>query len=247
MVAKEIAKAKRERWDAEVRTALKKGLSPPDPPRELEPPEPPTRRRLFTADATSERLARLVAAEDRGILLTRDELAGWLGALDRYGGNGADRALFLEAHGGRPYAIDRQRDGASVRVPHLSVSILGGIQPDRLATLLLAGDDDGLAARFLFAWPDPSRPIRPRRAPNDGRALGALRWLLTLAPEVSGGCKQPRVLPLAPTAADRIQAWREEVADMEAGAAGLFLSWLGKLPGCRSARAGRTAARLVRG
>jgi hypothetical protein len=41
----------------------------------------------------------------------------------------------------------------------------------------------------------------------------------------------PRVLPFAPDAADDLQAWRERVADLEDAAAGLFLSWLDKLPG----------------
>ena len=39
------------------------------------------------------------------------------------------------------------------------------------------------------------------------------------------------MLPFDPPAADALQAWRERVAELEAGAAGLFVSWLGKLPG----------------
>ncbi len=231
MTAREMAKAKRERWEAEVRTAVKGNLPPPEPPRDVEPPEPPARRRLLMNNSTTEQIVRIVAANERAVLLHRDELAGWLGAMDKYGGNGADRATYLEAFGGRSYVVDRVKDGGSVRVPFLSVGVLGGIQPDRLGTMLLAGDDDGAAARFLYTWPEPRRPTRPRRSPNNTAALGALRRLLTLGQDEQDGRKTPRVLPFAPPAADHVQAWREQVAAMEPAASGLFLSWLGKLPG----------------
>jgi len=39
------------------------------------------------------------------------------------------------------------------------------------------------------------------------------------------------VLPLVPKAADALQLYRRQVAVMETEASGLFLSWLGKLPG----------------
>jgi hypothetical protein len=231
LVARELAKAKRERWETDVRAALKVGKPPPEPPRDAEAPEPPARRRLYTNDPTTEQVARIASGNERGILLGRDELAGWFGQLDKYGGKGSDRALYLEAYGGRPYVIDRVKDGAAVRVPFLSVGIVGGIQPDRLASLLLTGDDDGAAARFLYAWPEPRRPQRPRRSPDDASALVAFRWLLTLGPVEVDGRKGPLILPFEPAAADDLQAWREQVAAMELGAAGLFLSWLGKLPG----------------
>ena len=231
LAARELSKVKREIWEAEVKTAVKKGLAPPDPPREVGPPPPPERKRLLTNNTTTERLAGIIATNDRALILFRDELAGWVGQMDKYGGNGADRAAYIEAYGGRPYVIDRVKDGASIRVPHFSVGILGGIQPDRLASMLLAGDDDGLAARFLFSWPDPLPPTRPHRAPDNLSALGALRWLLTLLPDQVNGAKLPRVIPLTPAAVDRLHEWRLTVAAMEDGAAGLFLSWLGKLPG----------------
>ena len=39
------------------------------------------------------------------------------------------------------------------------------------------------------------------------------------------------LLPFTEDAACALHAWREEAADLEDGAAGMFLSWLGKLPG----------------
>src|SRR5215218_1347183 len=151
--------------------------------------------------------------------------------MDRYSGAGAgggDRAFWLQAYGGRRWVPDRVKDGElGVAVPHLTWGVLGGIQPDRAASLLMAGDDDGLAARFLYAWPAPRRPRRPRREPATGVLLSALRRLRELPWEPP----EPVVLPFAEEAAAALQDWREEVAGTEAEAAGLVLSWLGKLTG----------------
>lgn len=103
--------------------------------------------------------------------------------------------------------------------------ILGAIQPDRVASLLMAGDDDGLTARFLYAWPAPRKPTRPSAPPPAGRLADALRRL-------DWPCgAEPVALPFTEAAAGDHQAWREETAGMEAGATGLLLSWIGKLPG----------------
>jgi hypothetical protein len=227
---KQAAKECRAAWEAEVRTAQKNGVpSPREPLGAQEPPEL-ARRRVFTTDPTIEKAGRLSAENPRGLLLLRDELAGWLGGMDRYGGgSGADRAFWLQAYGGRRWVPDRVKDGANgVEIPNLTWGILGGIQPDRVASLLMAGDDDGLAARFLYAWPGPRPRARPRSALVAGRLASALRrldamdWL---------GSPVPVVLPFSEEAAAHIEDWQGEVAAMEAEAAGLYLSWIGKLPG----------------
>lgn len=219
----------RERWEAEVKKAVKDGLAPPLEPAGARDPDTLARRRVLTTEPTTEKAGRLAADNPRGLLLLRDELAGWLGAMDRYsGGGGADRAFWLQAYGGRRWLPDRVKDGErGVEVPHLTFGILGGIQPDRVASLLMAGDDDGLTARFLLAWPAPRKPTRPRNAPPVGYLADALRRLEALPwtpPE-------PMTLPFSGAAAAAMQEWREEAAALEADAAGLFLSWLGKLPG----------------
>jgi hypothetical protein len=79
----------------------------------------------------------------------RDELAGWIGSLDKYTsarGSAADRAFFLQAHNGGPYVVDRVIRGLTT-IDNLLLTICGGIQPDRLRQL---GDltGDGLWQRF---------------------------------------------------------------------------------------------------
>src|SRR5215212_8497793 len=118
-----------------------------------EEPAPPVRPRIRVADTTTERLGALAAALPRGLLLVRDELAGWLGAFDKCGGGGADRAFALEMWGGRPYVMDRMKSPEPIRIRHLSIGVLGGLQPDKVS-IILSGPDDGFASRLLWVWPD---------------------------------------------------------------------------------------------
>jgi hypothetical protein len=148
--------------------------------------------------------------------------------MDKYGGAGSDRPFWLEAYGGRPYTVDRVKDETAVHCRSLACGIVGCVQPDRLVTMLHSGDDDGLSSRFLCVWPEPNRPARPTRSPDDDAALASLRQLASLSLSGSG---EWTVVPMAEPAADVLQQWREYVAGLEAGAGGLLLSWIGKLHG----------------
>ena len=125
---------------------------------------------------TIERVATLLAtAAPKGLLIVRDELAGWITGMNAY--NDAGRAFWIEAFGGRPYRVERQKHPEPIIVPRLAVSVFGGVQPDRLGPLMREADD-GLLARILWAWPDPipfrlraARPIRHGRSrPSTGSA-----------------------------------------------------------------------------
>jgi hypothetical protein len=229
-------------WEGACKTALKDGIPIlPARPQDTDEPQRPSRKRIITNDPTIEKIGRLVSENPKGLLLFRDELAGWIGALDRYGGCGSDRAFYLESYGGRPYAIDRMKDSEPIVIPALSIGIVGGIQPDRLTTLVLSGDDDGLAARFLYLWPERVPPQRPTRRPPSG-AKTKLAKLYQLRVEEGGddlsasigtnGTGVKRVaLPFEEAAAAALQDYRRQVAEAEVEASGLFLSWMGKLPG----------------
>jgi hypothetical protein len=177
-----------------------------------------------------EKVARLVLENPKGLMLFRDELSGWIGSLDKYGGAGGDRAFYLEAYGGRPYAVDRMKDAEPTVVPSLSVVILGGMQPDRMVTLIFSGDDDGLAARFIYIWPERTPPQRPKSPPPTGAKTKLARlYDLEERRDAESGSRIP--LRFDETAARALQTYRTQVAAAEAEAAGLYLSWLGKLPG----------------
>jgi hypothetical protein len=224
-----LAAVRRKVWEAESQKALKEGMPPPLFPEAAVAPERPRYRRFITNDPTTEKVARLVLENPKGLALCRDELAGWVGSMDKYSGAGADRAFYLESFGGRRFAVDRMKDPEPIVVPALTLSIMGGIQPDRLDSLLLTGEDDGLVARFLWTWPDRIPPQRPgpMALGNDAAAAFFAR-LSTLAIPANG---ERGVVPFSKAAADALQAYRIETAAAEAEATGLYLSWIGKLPG----------------
>ena len=227
---RESASCLREQWQRAVKDATKDGRTPPImPPNAVEPPEP-VRPRIIVADATPEALGLLVAAHDKGLLFFRDELAGWFGGFGRYSGSGADRAFWIEAYGGRQFTIDRVKHPQPIVIPHLSIAVLGGTQPDRLLDLLHSADD-GLQARFLWLWPDKVRPRRPTRCPDAAAALQAFRRLAELRLVLGAGDEPPRpfICPLEEDAAALFDHWRCEHAAI--GVSGALASAYGKAPG----------------
>jgi hypothetical protein len=171
------AKAAEEQWQTEVRDARKRQEPPPMPPEAMTTPPEPLKPRLRQHDVTIERIATLLAgAAPKGVLIHRDELAGWVLGMNSY--NDAGRAFWIEAYGGRPYRVERQRQEA-IEIPRMAVAVIGSIQPDKIAELTQQRDD-GLLARFLWAWPDPV-PFRLGRAtPNTAWAIDALDRLREL-------------------------------------------------------------------
>ena len=168
----EAARAVDEVWRNDVRKAAKEKNATkengdaneeivlPDRPAAAESPSEPSRPRVVTMDTSTEELQRLLADNPRGLLHVRDELVGWIGGFDRYGGHGADRSFYLECWNGNAYANDRVKfNGVPLRIAHTSLAVIGGIVPDRLREALAAADD-GLPERFIFVWPDPL-PIAP--------------------------------------------------------------------------------------
>lgn len=227
----EVAKLAESAWKEAVKAAIKAGDEPPSRPASANPDPEPVMPRLAVSDATVEKLAVITAGQPRGTLLARDELAGWLQGMTRYSGGGSDRPFWLEAYGGRSYSVERMgRD--PVYIDRLTVGVLGGIQPDRLRSLLLKADDDGLLARFLPVWPDPAPVKRPEALPDEGFIEGAIARLLSLdMPVDDQGHKRPWFVPFADPARDLLDTFRQAVRVWESDAEGLLLSFIGKLPG----------------
>ena len=112
-------------------------------------PKPPTPR-LRLGDSTTEAAQERCRESPRGVLMIQDELSGLFGRIDKYGGKGggADRSFWLEAYTGGSYTVDRIGRG-SFEIENLSVSILGGIQPDKIRSVIAGSDDDGMIQRFI--------------------------------------------------------------------------------------------------
>src|ERR1700732_3334558 len=92
--AAEMQSARDDAWKAEVRSAAKAGKPPPLAPLALQATEP-QRPRLRQNDVTIEKIAGLLGtAAPKGLLVTRDELAGWFLGMNAY--NDAGRAFWVE-------------------------------------------------------------------------------------------------------------------------------------------------------
>jgi len=121
---------------------------------------------------------------------------------------------------------------APVHVDRLSIGVVGGIQPDRLRTLLLKSDDDGLLARFLPLWPDPAPIRRPEGLPDEDFIETALARLHRLKMATNEQDElRPWIVPFSDAARDHLDAFRHTVRAWESEAEGLLLSFIGKLPG----------------
>lgn len=227
----EIARLALAQWKSEAKSAIADGDEAPEKPDAADAGAPPVRDRIRISDATTEKVAELLSFTWRGLLLSRDELAGWLGGMDRYNGGG-DRPFWLEAYGGRAYTIDRKSSPEPIVVDHLSVAVLGGTQPDKLNSLLVKTDDDGMLSRFMTVFPEPMDIARPRSAIDSGKLEMALRRLREIQPAMDdAGNRRPFLVYLTERAADAFDEFRRECRNWEKDATGLFKGHIGKMPG----------------
>jgi hypothetical protein len=229
---KQVAKARREAWEKQVAAALKSVRTAPPVPEDAVAPDEPVRPRIRVADVTTERLGALAAGLPRGLLLVRDELSGWLGSFDRYGGGGSDRAFALEMYGGRSYVVDRMKAPEPIRIRHLSVGVLGGVQPDKLPAIINM-PDDGLISRLLWAWPDVlPKFILARGAVDDIAAKDVFNRLGSLAMSVDqAGLPQPRRLPLTSGAENLLEEFAQEMRSRAHDTSGPMAGAIGKARG----------------
>jgi hypothetical protein len=228
--AAQRAKQERKNWEKEVEGAAKDRTETPPLPDAAVIPDEPERRRLLVQDGTPEAVAAILSGNPAGTLHLRDELAGWLTSFDRYSPGG--REFWLEAYGGRPFTIDRKGSKAVLRIPFNGVSVLGGIQPEKLVDCLLSGADDGLVARFLWAWPDSIEYRRPHRGADTLRLERIYRRLDGLRFDYGAkGENVPVTLPLADKAGDIFEAWVREHQSTLSDTASLFKGFCGKLKG----------------
>jgi hypothetical protein len=227
----EADSARHAEWQKAVREAAKSCLSPPLPPKREALPIEPQPPRLRQTDVTIERLGAILAdAAPKGVVVMRDEIAGWLLSLNQY--NDAGRAFWIEAYGGRPYRVERIKLTEPLIIPRLAVAVHGSIQPEKLAELFREADD-GLLARFLWTWPDATQFRLSRKAPGVQFAIEALDRLraLELVPANGDSPARPVYVPLAEDALPDLEAFAQDMQRQQQDAGGLMRSALGKARG----------------
>ena len=221
--------AEQTRYEADLKIWQRKPTCGPAP----EKPVAPTCRRFLIADVTIEALADRLGDNPRGVLIARDELAGWLDSFNQYkGGKGADTAAWLSIHNAGSLRVDRRTgDRKTIFVQSAAVSITGGVQPPVLARSLGASHfQDGLAARMLVAMPSKMpRKWTERRIPDDatdavGRVFARL-WSLETDVDADGELR-PIDLPLTPEAQQVwIAFYNRHGAELTAMSGDLAAAW----------------------
>jgi hypothetical protein len=227
--AVEFDKIAMKRWKDEFREAQEKKKPLPPMPKPTAPDIAPEKPRLRQHDITIEQAGAVLAtAAPKGVMMVRDEIAGWLSGMDAY--NPAGRAFWLEAYGGRPYRVERRKHGTEpIEIERLVVAVYGGTQPERLFELS-SGPDDGLFSRILWLWPNPVTFERGAATPNVKWAIEALDRLreLDLSP---GNPPMPILTPLAPGAQQLMIEFGKEMEARLQDAGGLLRSAFGKARG----------------
>jgi hypothetical protein len=210
--AMKLYEADLARWEKDIAAWKREKTAGNDPPKK---PDPPQAERCIVSDATVEALAPILLANPRGLLLARDELAGWIGSFDRYAGKGktgADAANWLSMFNAESIIVDRKSGiPRTIHVSQAAVCVSGGIQPSVLQRSLgIEHRESGLAARLLLTCP-PRKAKRWTEADIDPSAEAELGRLVDrlheLQPTVDGGGEpQPVLVRLTP---DAKAAWTE--------------------------------------
>jgi hypothetical protein len=191
----EHAKAAQKKWKEDVAAAVQAKQPPPLKPAEAQDVRPFTVPRLAVNDCTVERLAPLLEARPRGVTYIADELSRLFQNLERYSG-GSDRSFWLESWDGNSFVVERL-GRPPVILPHLLVGVVGGFQPDLLASSF-SGDSDGIYARFLYAWPTeaPFRELTDDADETDPEIINAFGRLAKLEAD-DDEAFAPRNVPLS--------------------------------------------------
>lgn len=173
-------------------------------------PREPSMPRVLAHDATTESLALVLHTTPAGMLVVHDELSGWFGAHDAYRptGTSKDRAFWLQAYNGAPFVVDRVK--STIHVPHLSVSMVGGIQPGPMREIAKKSGEDGLLQRFIVlptSAAKPGRDIAPDAAAQEG--WGAVVAELSAVRENPGAW--PTLFKLSPAAQQALDAARHRL------------------------------------
>lgn len=189
-------------WENQAAEARKKKQRTP------EEPEKPTKQRIRIGDATVEALQVRMAENPRGLVLARDELAGFFNSLNQYKGKGSDRQFWLSQHSGRVAPVDRKTDDETYDVEYPCVSVVGSIQPEKLHVLDIEAGD-GMVERFLFVWPDARMQPDSERDISVEAEQGYVEvWNRLYALEMGEdeyGSPAPRDVPLSH---DAVPAWK---------------------------------------
>lgn len=137
----------------------------------------PMLRRYVVKDPTYQKLGEILS-HSSGILMERDELTGFLSSIDGQD-KGEAREFYLSAYNGTgSHSMDRVGRG-SIFIENHCVSIIGGIQPNKLekylAQTIKGLGNDGLVQRFQLAvYPDHIKGLKENDVAVDAETRDAV-------------------------------------------------------------------------
>ncbi|MBK6590648.1 MAG: DUF3987 domain-containing protein [Acidobacteria bacterium] len=191
----------------------------------LERPERPTMRRYETNDCTTPKLIQFLLENPNGFVQTRDELMGFLRALEAEYDRSARQLILELAKGAITYDMNRVSENREIYLTSGTLSIIGGVQPAKLQRYIAecySNDDaDGFLQRFIFAYPDTPRQTS-KATPSDRERMqlgfeAANRLLAALASNDFGGVnisdsgQKFRAIRFNTEAQAIFDEWKEEI------------------------------------
>src|SRR6516165_10210685 len=221
----EASKAARAQWKKHVEEAVAAGQAGPQMPEAATDPGKFIAPRPSVSNSTIERLGELLQARPQGVVLLMDELAALFMNMSRYSG-GEDNQFWLEAWNGGSSIVERMN--RSLQIDHLLVGVVGGIQPDKLARSF-EHDQDGMYARFLFAWPPKPayRRLTDETKEFDPDIINIITRLDRLA-EFEDGNLVPREIKLPAEAMEEFERLRRWADREQEALDGREREWMAK-------------------
>lgn len=119
-------------------------------------PPKPKKFQYRTKDATPEAMAEIHQINQRGFVIDREEIKGWLDDFGRYNKSG-EQSNMLSTWSGVSVMYNR-KGSEPINIPNPVINVLGGIQPDLLPSL--ASDnraENGFVSRMCFVYPDNTK------------------------------------------------------------------------------------------
>jgi hypothetical protein len=220
------AKAEKKKWEKAVADAVDASLPAPPKPASATEPGPFVAPRLCLSDGTIERIAVLLEARPQGLAFVADELARLFLNMKRYS-NGQDNEFWLEAWDAQHFVVERQ-GRPPVVLDYLLVGVIGSFQPDKLARAF-EGDDDGMYARFCFAWPEEPahRPLSNEVSEIEPEIQNALVRIINLSTG-EDGVFAPRIVELSPEGLSAFETFRAFLAQAKPELDGREREWAAK-------------------
>lgn len=120
-----------------------------------EDPLKPKCRQRIVQDVTMEGLCKILEDNSAGLCLWSDELANWLGSMDKYRKGGNDVGTWLSIFNAQPIFVDRKGVDDKITIARPFVNVIGSIQPKVFAKYF-SGQlrHNGLLSRILVIFND---------------------------------------------------------------------------------------------